>query len=88
MTARSKPRRHTSRRQAAEDITSNMSCLAIYAPGDKGFGTRCIGFLFPRGKSGVEAFNAADESPVQNASEAAGAVSASSRSSDRGVQRG
>jgi hypothetical protein len=33
-------------------------CLSVYVPGAGGVGTRCVGFLMLRGKSGVEAFDA------------------------------
>jgi hypothetical protein len=44
----------TSRRNA--DLPDSMNALGVYV------GSKCIGFLLPRGRQGVEAFGADDRS--------------------------
>jgi hypothetical protein len=34
------------------------ACLSVYIPDAGGVGTRCVGFLLSRGRSGFEAFDA------------------------------
>ncbi len=56
---------------SAEAIPDILSMQAVYAGG-----TRCVGFIYSRGRSGVEAFNRETESPglYPNLKAAAGAV--------------
>jgi hypothetical protein len=53
-----------------------ITMLAVYVPGAEGFGTRCAGFIMPRGKTGFEAFDAADRTLgiFPTAKSAAGAI--------------
>jgi hypothetical protein len=39
-----------------------VTAWAVYLPGTGGFGTRCIGHIVSRGKTGFEGFNADDKS--------------------------
>jgi hypothetical protein len=45
------------RRPRPEDDFDVMTALAVYVPGSNGHGTRCVGFIYPRGKSGFEGFD-------------------------------
>ncbi len=66
-----RPRRNARR----PDLSDPMTALTVYD------GSRCIGFIMPRGPQGVEAFDADDHSlglfPTQKS--AADAVSAAAR---------
>jgi hypothetical protein len=59
------PPKDTTRRRRArprpvdDDV---MTALAVYTPGPNGHGTVCLGFIFPRGKSGFEGFDRDDRS--------------------------
>lgn len=59
----------------SEATFTDLACLAVYD------GTRCIGFLMPRGKSGVEAFDADDRSLGLFPNEKAAADAISARAS-------
>lgn len=65
----------------AEPFEPVTSMLAVYVPGARGRGTRCAGFIMPRGKTGFEAFDAADRTLgiFPTAKNAADAVSAAAR---------
>jgi hypothetical protein len=44
-------RKPSARRRRGADLPDPMQALSVYD------GSRCIGFIMPRGKSGVEAFD-------------------------------
>jgi hypothetical protein len=75
------PKNNLGRRSRPVRELDPMTALAVYAPGDGGIGTRCLGFIMPRGKTGFEGFDADDKSLglFVDQNSAANAVSASWR---------
>jgi hypothetical protein len=83
-------RRTAAARHKQSETFDPVTAWAVYAPGAGGFGTRCIGHIVSRGKTGFEGFNADDKSLglFATTKSAADIISAASRSSDEGAHRG